>query len=1120
MTKEYTYYAFISYKSESADWALWLRKKLQSYRLPVKTHRHHVDRPYRCSPVFLDKTNLMPGHLNEGLRDEVQSAEYLIVICSRSAHDTPKYLDAELQYFLDGGGDPARVIPFVVEEGDRPEECYPSSLAALANARELAPITAWQDKHEALLSLIARMHQIDRDELRRDEIHRRRLYGGLLALLALVLLCGCFRLWDYNRPKTSLYLDYTEVYGAPVGIMELSKKDIASMSRHYRIVRSRGKVRELAYENAEGTLLAHTGFENRNRPSRITYEYRKDGMLSRAICYNQANEISLVLVYTEISAKMAVVDLQQGSEYGRSTAVDASLLSGGNYFENRSEETVGNRTARYWLVFDDNGYSITQFNIKDAATNAVAVDEDGISAFFYRRDELGRVSLTTFYQYIGLSGIFRYEEFVSDYSIRDGLQSVSYRYSEVGDLVEICFWGKNNLPVVGYQGISSSRAEYDTDHCLIGEHYFGPDGTPTLCEEGYASTEYEYDGCGHITRLCCYGTDGKPILNAYGFSGMECEYDAHGRLKAEKALDTDGEPIMLEAGYSILQFDYDENGKIVRCSACDAEGRAVNAKEGYASVAYSYGPKGEVTWEKYYGENQEPVCDANGVAAYLSVYNEQGLLTEESYFDTEGIPALLLGHYASVRLRYDDRGNMAEEAFFGTDGEPVLLPTYGYAGIRWEYDRENRRTLELYIGTDGEPVVSPYYGNAGVLWIYDEQKLRRQEICLGPDGEAMSTVGGYAALEWEYDENNKIVCERCLDENGVPILSSMNYAMLWYREDERGFNVPVYGDTDGNVISCGDCAGYEVSVDSYGNIVRWLWLGEGGEAAELNGSAGYIAEYRSDQYTPFHVQAFGAQSVPALSQPHERRTYDRRGNLLRVRYFGADDESVLTQDICGRYSSVSYDYNTQNWLTDMRFFDTEGALVSCSKGYAHLHLEWSGDGNLLSRSYFDSHDESVCVAADGYASYTNEYNEEGRLVRSSYFGADGKPMLYDDGTGRYASLGIEYNEQGEMIKTSYFGIGGEPILYADSYAAMESITEYHDQGFTVSARYLGINGEPVLSPDGLSYVVNQYDERGNWVEFRCFDTEGNPSSGRYGPGMGMRYNNNGLMIDTWPLEAW
>ena len=175
-SKDYTYFAFISYKSADEKWARWLKRNLQRYRLPAKTHRRHPHAEKRCSPVFLDKTNLTPGLLESGLTEEVQSARYLIVICSRKAAESSKYLDDELRYFLEGSGDLSRVIPFIVDRSDRPvEECFPAYLAQLCREKDIAGVSIYDGgRRNALLRLIAGKLGIKREELESDDQRRRR----------------------------------------------------------------------------------------------------------------------------------------------------------------------------------------------------------------------------------------------------------------------------------------------------------------------------------------------------------------------------------------------------------------------------------------------------------------------------------------------------------------------------------------------------------------------------------------------------------------------------------------------------------------------------------------------------------------------------------------------------------------------------------------------------------------------------------------------------------------------------------------------------------------------------------------------------------------------------------
>ena len=92
MESGYSYFAFISYKHENQKWARWLKRKLQTYRLPTRTLKVHEDLPKRLIPIFYD-TNLRPGILDDQIRSEVQASKFLIVICSREANREPKWLN-------------------------------------------------------------------------------------------------------------------------------------------------------------------------------------------------------------------------------------------------------------------------------------------------------------------------------------------------------------------------------------------------------------------------------------------------------------------------------------------------------------------------------------------------------------------------------------------------------------------------------------------------------------------------------------------------------------------------------------------------------------------------------------------------------------------------------------------------------------------------------------------------------------------------------------------------------------------------------------------------------------------------------------------------------------------
>ena len=194
-----------------------------------------------------------------------------------------------------------------MDRSDRPvEECFPAYLAQLCREKDIAGVSIYDDgPRSALLRMIAAMLGIKREELESDDLRRRRRQGISAALLSLVLLAGVCKAYDYYVPKTKCYMDYTEVYGVPKGIGKLGKNELKSMSAHYTLVSSRGRVRELRYENSAGSLVPETRVSRLDPFSRAEYEYTgerlsavrqydENGHLTAELHYINPNTVDLV----------------------------------------------------------------------------------------------------------------------------------------------------------------------------------------------------------------------------------------------------------------------------------------------------------------------------------------------------------------------------------------------------------------------------------------------------------------------------------------------------------------------------------------------------------------------------------------------------------------------------------------------------------------------------------------------------------------------------------------------------------------------------------------------------------------------------------------------------------
>lgn len=67
MDEKKEYYAFISYKSEDVEWAIWLHHELEHYHLPA-SFNERADIRQELRPVFRDIDELSAGNLPEQIK--------------------------------------------------------------------------------------------------------------------------------------------------------------------------------------------------------------------------------------------------------------------------------------------------------------------------------------------------------------------------------------------------------------------------------------------------------------------------------------------------------------------------------------------------------------------------------------------------------------------------------------------------------------------------------------------------------------------------------------------------------------------------------------------------------------------------------------------------------------------------------------------------------------------------------------------------------------------------------------------------------------------------------------------------------------------------------------------
>jgi tetratricopeptide (TPR) repeat protein len=193
--KHYKYRAFISYSHADEEWAKWLHKSLETYRMPKRLVGRETEFgpvPDKIAPVFRDRDELATAtNLGDILTAALEDSACQLVICSRKSAQS-RWVNEEIKTFK-RLGKANRIFALIVDgepgASARPEiadqECFPPALiykigpnGELTN-EPTEPIAAdvrpgKDSKLDVKLKIIAGMFGVGLDELKQREAHRRQ----------------------------------------------------------------------------------------------------------------------------------------------------------------------------------------------------------------------------------------------------------------------------------------------------------------------------------------------------------------------------------------------------------------------------------------------------------------------------------------------------------------------------------------------------------------------------------------------------------------------------------------------------------------------------------------------------------------------------------------------------------------------------------------------------------------------------------------------------------------------------------------------------------------------------------------------------------------------------------
>jgi len=211
---DFKYWAFISYSHADEEWAKWLHKSIETYRVPrnlIGRETANGSLPKRLFPVFRDRDEL-PGASDLGgkLQDALTKSRCLIVICSPKSA-VSKWVNEEVKTYKSlGRADHVLCLMTDGEPNAAPDsgllECFPQAVRFQVDSHgevtnlPAEPIAAdvrpgKDGKTNALLKLLSGVMGVGYDELRRREKQRQRqqqLRRVVMALAVALLIFAAY----------------------------------------------------------------------------------------------------------------------------------------------------------------------------------------------------------------------------------------------------------------------------------------------------------------------------------------------------------------------------------------------------------------------------------------------------------------------------------------------------------------------------------------------------------------------------------------------------------------------------------------------------------------------------------------------------------------------------------------------------------------------------------------------------------------------------------------------------------------------------------------------------------------------------------------------------------------
>ena len=845
-----------------------------------------------------------------------------------------------------------------------------------------------------------------------------------VAIIALIIGSGIY-VWDYNRTKIKYFKDYTEVWGVPQGIGELSSRAQNHSNRSYKFVYKKRKLLRVSHVNSLDRLIDDGESERNERPIDQEFFYTDNKKISRVVVKDRNGKVLYVKSYND---KLNTMAFQYNDEHGTERTISNKTVGYNRSLEENTDDR--GRISRWWIEYDDNGYTTA---IKYAGLdNSPVCDENGIYGREFIRDKKGRAIEI---HYIGSDG--------EPQSTKWGLGIKKFYYDEEDNWIKAEYLTIDGQPTYDdFDGVSVYVMDYDKYGNVEYALHQAFDGSLMYPKKNIVAGLHRiYNDKGFEIRTVYLDTDKKPMfVTKQGFAIVESEYDKNGYVEKIVFLDTEGNLVESSEGNASRTFVNDEHGNVLETWMYSLDNELCISRNGFSGVKFEYDSIGNQIKVVYCGKDKMPCKTFSGSAGELYEFNDKNLVTKITYINEKLNPIKNINNIAVIAFGYDKRGNTTKVSFFDVDGKTPIHDNEGTAGWNDIYDDMGNHIERNFFDKEGKSHIPSGIHYAKVVYTYDDKGNMKSYKYYNLQGQLIS-VNGIAGEEYILDNRGNILEEKPIGTNGE----------LAY----------------GKLLS-------KYKYDQYNNIVEFSLYSKNGAAlnAENVHKYEYIYNTRNQCVEERRYGKDGKLTMCDYNWAIQKNEFDQKGNLSARRYLDIYGKPCMTKYDNG-WSSATYEYNAFGNIIRQCFFDAEGKPTN-PKVMAPIGIaEYDKRGNMTLVAAQNKDGDYILYPGEKWSIHRYEYDKRNNHTSHSYYNEKDKPVLCSDG---YHKQIFKYDSHDRKIEDSYWGTNGQPLMINGFHKETYKYAENSNNIIEIVC--FDTKGNSIDCSSGFHRVVVTYNDEG------------------------------------------